>query len=75
VGVCSREENELARTLSVSQLEAIEIASRTLLIAEKLGKPCHVMWFVGCVDEEGIRFNIPWYWTEAHSTEQKPGSY
>jgi len=28
------------------------------------------MWFVGCVDEEGIRFNIPWYWTEAHSTEQ-----
>jgi predicted house-cleaning noncanonical NTP pyrophosphatase (MazG superfamily) len=65
-----RVKNELARSLCVSQREAIEIAVRTLTIAQNLGRPCHVMWFVGCVDEEGVRFNIPWYWIEAHRTEQ-----
>jgi|GEM_PF-342303 len=65
-----RVKNELARNLSVGQREALDIAKRTLTIAQNLGKPCHVMWFVGCVDEEGVRFNIPWYWTEAHPTEQ-----
>jgi predicted house-cleaning noncanonical NTP pyrophosphatase (MazG superfamily) len=65
-----RIKNELARNLSVTQREALDIARRSLAIAERLGKPCHIMWFVGCVDEEGIRFNLPWYWTESHETEQ-----
>jgi predicted house-cleaning noncanonical NTP pyrophosphatase (MazG superfamily) len=65
-----RIKNELARSLSVTQRDALDIARRTLAIAERLRKPCHIMWFVGCVDEEGIRFNLPWYWIEAHETEQ-----
>jgi predicted house-cleaning noncanonical NTP pyrophosphatase (MazG superfamily) len=65
-----RIKNELARNLSVGQREALDIARRTLSIAQNLDRPCHVMWFVGCVDEEGARFNIPWYWIEAHPTEQ-----
>jgi predicted house-cleaning noncanonical NTP pyrophosphatase (MazG superfamily) len=64
-----RVKNELARSLSVGQREALDIARRTLSIAQNMGKPCHVMWFVGCVDEEGTRFSIPWYWSEAHPTE------
>ncbi len=65
-----RIKNELARNLSVTQREALDIARRTLAISERLGKPCHIMWFVGCIDEEGTRFNLPWYWTKAHETEQ-----
>ncbi|HTV30598.1 MAG TPA: nucleoside triphosphate pyrophosphohydrolase [Xanthobacteraceae bacterium] len=65
-----RIKNELARNLSVTQREALDIARRTLAITERLAKPCHIMWFVGCVDGEGIRFNLPWYWTKAHETEQ-----
>ena len=65
-----RIKNELARNLSVTQREALDIAQRTLAISKRLDKPCHIMWFVGCVDEGGVRFNIPWYWTEAHETEQ-----
>ena len=65
-----RVKNEIARHLSVNQRDALDIAKRTLAIADRLNKSCHVMWFVGCVDEEGTQFNIPWYWTEAHETEQ-----
>ena len=43
---------------------------RTAAIADRLGKPCHVMWFIGCVEKEGPLFNIPWYWTEAHDAEK-----
>ena len=64
-----RIKNELARYLSVTQHEALDIARRAVGIAERLGKPCHIMWFVGCLDEDGIRFNLPWYWAEAHETE------
>jgi predicted house-cleaning noncanonical NTP pyrophosphatase (MazG superfamily) len=64
-----RIKNELARRLSVTQREALDIATRTLTIAERLGRACHIMWFVGCVDEGGTQFNLPWYWTLAHETE------
>jgi predicted house-cleaning noncanonical NTP pyrophosphatase (MazG superfamily) len=64
-----RIKNELARSLSVTEREALDIAGRTLAISERLGKACHIMWFVGCVDDEGARFNLPWYWTLAHETE------
>lgn len=65
-----RVKNELARHLSVTQHQAVDIAHRTYAISKRLGKPCHIMWFVGCVDEGGNHFNLPWYWTEAHETEQ-----
>lgn len=64
-----RIKNELARSLSVTQREALDIGRRTVAIAERLGKSCHIMWFVGCIDDNDVRFNLPWYWTEAHETE------
>jgi len=67
-----RIKNELARSLSVGHREALDIARRTQQIAINLREPCHVMWFVDCVDEDGTRFHIPWYWTPAHSTERNP---
>jgi hypothetical protein len=65
-----RIKNELGRSLSVGRREAMEIGSRTSAIAERLKRPCHVMWFVGCVDPDGRPFNMPWYWTEAHPSER-----
>lgn len=64
-----RVKNELARNLSIGRREAVDIARRTAAIAERIGRGCHVMWFVGCVDEMGVQYNIPWYWTEAHEAE------
>ena len=64
-----RVKNEVARSLSISRKDALDIAHRTLEIANRIGRACHVMWFVGCVDEKGRVFNLPWYWTEAHQTE------
>ncbi len=64
-----RVKNEIARANSISTMEARDISIRSAAIAERLGRPCHIMWFVGCVDGGGESFNIPWYWTEAHSTE------
>jgi predicted house-cleaning noncanonical NTP pyrophosphatase (MazG superfamily) len=68
----ARVKNELARHLSMSRREAIDVAERTAAIAKRLGRPCHVMWFVGCVDDDGVPFNLPWYWTEAHEAEKNP---
>jgi predicted house-cleaning noncanonical NTP pyrophosphatase (MazG superfamily) len=65
-----RIKNEIGRSLSISRREALEIAEATLSIAERLGRPCHVMWFVGCASEDGNSFNIPWYWTKAHEAEK-----
>jgi predicted house-cleaning noncanonical NTP pyrophosphatase (MazG superfamily) len=65
-----RIKNELGRSLSVGRREAMEIGSRTSAIAKRLKRPCHVMWFVGCVDPDGRPFNMPWYWTEAHPSER-----
>ncbi|MBI1778932.1 MAG: nucleoside triphosphate pyrophosphohydrolase [Proteobacteria bacterium] len=65
-----RVKNELARALSIGRREAVELATRTAAIAERIGGACHVMWFVGCVDRHGTRFNIPWYWTKAHDIER-----
>lgn len=64
-----RVKNEVARSLSISRKDALDIARRTHEIAVRLNKSCHVMWFVGCVDQKGHTFNIPWYWTEARAME------
>lgn len=66
----ARVKNELARHNSMSSTEARDIATRTSAIADRLGRACHIMWFVGCIDEEGVSFNLPWYWTEAHPAER-----
>ncbi len=68
----ARIKNEFARNLCIGRREALDLAKRTAAIAQRMGKPCHVMWFVGCVDEAGARFNLPWYWTPAHPSERNP---
>jgi len=65
-----RVKNELGRSLSIGRREAMDLAVRTASIAERLGQACHVMWFVGCVDQDGTQFSIPWYWTKAHDAEK-----
>jgi predicted house-cleaning noncanonical NTP pyrophosphatase (MazG superfamily) len=65
-----RIKNELGRNLSLGRKEALEIARRSSLIAQKIGEPCHIMWFVGCVDSNGSTFNLPWYWTKAHDADR-----
>lgn len=64
-----RVKNEVARANSISAAEARDVSRRSMAIAQRLGRACHIMWFIGCVDEAGKSFNIPWYWTEAHDTE------
>ena len=65
-----RIKNELARSLSIGGREALDLAIRTSSIAERIGRACHVMWFVGCLDDGGTRFSLPWYWIEAHDAEK-----
>ncbi len=67
-----RVKNELARSNSIGSNEAKELATRSTGIADRLGRACHIMWFVGCLDDAGLSFNIPWYWTEAHQAERNP---
>ena len=62
-----RVKNEVARSLSITKKEALDVARRTHDIATRLNKACHVMWFIGSLDEVGQSFNMPWYWTPAHS--------
>ena len=64
-----RVKNELARHNCISAKEAKELAARSALIARRLGRSCHIMWFVGCVAADGRTFSLPWYWTHAHRTE------
>ena len=64
-----RVKNEMARHNCISSTEAKDLADRSAAIAKQLGRSCHIMWFVGCVDEVGTTFNLPWYWTQAHRTE------
>lgn len=66
----ARIKNEIARSNSITSAEARNVATRSHAIADRLGKPCHIMWFIGCVDRDGTTFNLPWYWTEAHDSEQ-----
>lgn len=68
----ARVKNELARNICIGSTEAKEMANRSLQIAERLQRACHIMWFVGCVDRQGVHFNIPWYWTEAHESDRNP---
>ena len=65
----ARIKNEVARMNSINAAEARDLAERSAAIADRLGQICHIMWFVGCVGEDGRTFNIPWYWTSAHETE------
>jgi predicted house-cleaning noncanonical NTP pyrophosphatase (MazG superfamily) len=65
-----RIKNELGRSLSIGTKEALDLANRTAAIAQQMDRACHIMWFVGCVDEGGELFNVPWYWTNAHETER-----
>jgi predicted house-cleaning noncanonical NTP pyrophosphatase (MazG superfamily) len=65
-----RIKNEIARGRSVPHRDALEVALRTHAIAQRLGVACHVMWFIGCVDNEDKTFNIPWYWVPAYPTEK-----
>ena len=67
-----RVKNELARNNCIGSSEAKDLASRSSAIAERLGRTCHIMWFIGCADADGSQFNIPWYWTEAHIAERNP---
>lgn len=67
-----RVKNELARGNCIGSTEAKDIAARSSLIAELLGRACHIMWFVGCAEMNGVHFNIPWYWTEAHEAARNP---
>ena len=65
-----RVKNELARSNCISSGEAKDIAARSTIIAERLGRACHIMWFVGCVEVDGTPFSLPWYWTEAHVADR-----
>ncbi|WP_336070814.1 nucleoside triphosphate pyrophosphohydrolase [Nitratireductor rhodophyticola] len=64
-----RVRNEVARFQSIGKSDVLDLAKRSHAIASRMKQACHIMWFVGCLDEEGISSNIPWYWTKAHSTE------
>ena len=64
-----RVKNELARYNCIGSAVAKELAARSATISSRLGRACHVMWFVGCTDVDGKSFNLPWYWTEAHEAE------
>lgn len=65
-----RVKNELARGNCIGSSEAKDIATRSSQIAERLGRACHIMWFVGCSEKDGEHFSIPWYWTEAHEANR-----
>lgn len=65
-----RVRNDVARFQSLGSAQVLDIAKRTLRIAKRLGRPCHVMWFVGCQTTDGREANIPWYRTAAHEIEQ-----
>ena len=65
----ARVKNELARYNSITSAQAKELAMRSSAIAKRLNRGCHIMWFTGCIDEEGAAFNMPWYWTEMHEAE------
>ncbi|WP_428926862.1 hypothetical protein [Marinibacterium sp. SX1] len=68
----SRVKNEVARSQCASISEAREIAGRSLEIARRLGKPVHIMWFVGCVTSGGDTFHVPWYWTHVEDEQPNP---
>lgn len=67
-----RVKNELARSNCITSAQAKDIALRSSWIAKRLGRACHIMWFVGCADTDDSTFNIPWYWTEAHAADHDP---
>ena len=68
-----RVKNEVARHQSISRSNVLDLATRSQKIAERLGRPVHIMWFVCRREAEGRGVNIPWYWTEVHRTAENPG--
>jgi predicted house-cleaning noncanonical NTP pyrophosphatase (MazG superfamily) len=67
-----RVKNEVARSQCISRAEVLDVASRSLEICKGLGEACHIMWFIGCVYDDGTRFNLPWYWTKIHNQSSNP---
>lgn len=65
--------NDVARHQSISKQDIFELARRSNEIAKRLGRAVHIMWFVECVEIDGQKVNIPWYWTETHSTGEHEG--
>ncbi len=68
-----RVRNDIARHQSLTKKNILEIATRSASIAARLGRPMHIMWFVSCAEPDGQEANIPWYWTEAHKTDDHAG--
>ncbi|MEI9426844.1 nucleoside triphosphate pyrophosphohydrolase [Mesorhizobium sp. Cs1299R1N3] len=64
-----RVKNEVARFQSINRNDVLDVAKRSFDLATRLGKACHIMWFVGCRTDDENSINLPWYWTEAHDTE------
>lgn len=62
--IYERVKNEIGWDLAISRNAVREIAQQTFEIAMKLGDACNVMWFVDCVDQQGAKFSIPWYWVK-----------
>jgi hypothetical protein len=67
-----RIKNDIARHLSITRREAIDLALRSANIAQRMGRACHIMWFVGCKNSDHMPFNLPWYWIEAHEAQRNP---
>ncbi|MFT3670616.1 hypothetical protein [Aestuariivirga sp.] len=68
-----RVRNDVARHQSIAKKNILDITTRSMEIAKRLGRPMHIMWFVACSDPSDQEVNIPWYWTEAHKTEEHIG--
>ena len=64
-----RVKNELARHNCISESTAKELAYRSRAIAKRMNTGCHIMWFIGCLDGKGGRYNMPWYWTKTHGVQ------
>ena len=64
-----RVRNDIARFQSIRRDDVISIARATADIAARMNTACHVMWFVEASTANGTSVNIPWYWTEAHETD------
>lgn len=64
-----RVKNDIARFQSINKDDILDIARTTKQISQKMNTSCHVMWFVGALNDVGESVNLPWYWTKAHDTE------
>lgn len=70
-----RVKNEIARAQCIGRKEALDLALRSAEISRRLGRACHIMWFIGCRSSDGSEYSIPWYWTEAHDQSKNPDRF